>query len=79
MKLGSSAFVFDTQVSSENLTVSYGRVMSWISLHSDLAMAYVKPQYVQLDKPSRIATVKLKIPGKLFFKVEFRNSVTFKL
>ena len=27
----------------------------------------------------RIPTVKLKIPGKLFFKVESRNSVTFKL
>ena len=27
----------------------------------------------------RIPMVKLKIPGKLFFKVEFRTSVTFKL
>ena len=27
----------------------------------------------------RIPTVKLKIPGKLFFKVESRTSVTFKL
>ena len=28
---------------------------------------------------TRIPTVKLKIPGKLFFKVESRTSVSFKL
>jgi len=32
-----------------------------------------------IDDDSRIPTVILKIPGKLFFKVEFRTSVTFKL
>ena len=29
--------------------------------------------------PTRIPTVKLKIPGKAFFKSKFRTSVTFKL
>ena len=41
-------------------------------LHSEL---YHRKIYLQ----NRIPTVKLKIPGKLFFKVGFRTSVTFKL
>ena len=35
--------------------------------------------YKHIEVGLRIQTVKLKIPGKLFFKVEYITSVTFKL
>ena len=59
-------------------------VTDWTSIVNDISTTRSHIYYIIYSQmcwyiPVRIPTVKLKIPGKLFLKVESRTSVTFKL